>query len=219
MHQMFNTAALFNGDTSDWDTALVTDMSYMFAAAHSFDSNLSAWNTSRVRTMESMFDDATSFAGDVSSWDTSRVVTMKQMFRFASSFNGEIAVWDISSVQDMTEMFNHASFFNQNLCAWGDVFPYVNEDDMPDNDEYYAAVGYYVWLRGDIFYGSGCTFQEIPQMIQKGPFCSSSCSTFNSTDLSSSNGEGVYCSSFAGRKDCVKSEVCEWIGTCVYKHI
>ena len=56
-------------------------------------------------------------------------------------------------------MFSGANSFNQDLCSWGDDFPYT------------AA--------RHIFYGSGCTFQDTPQLDQRGPFCASLCGGTN----------------------------------------
>jgi len=59
-------------------------------------------------------------------------------------------------VTTMWSMFYEASAFNQDLCAWSDKLPYDNAFN--------------------IFYGSGCTFQNDPNEQQGGPFCASSCS-------------------------------------------
>ena len=55
----------------------------------------------------------------------------------------------------MTAMFSGATLFNQNLCAWQDSFPYSNAEN--------------------IFFNSGCTYQNTPTEDQKGPFCASDC--------------------------------------------
>ena len=55
----------------------------------------------------------------------------------------------------MDSMFHDATSFNQDLCAWGDKCQY---DDA-----------------FDIFVNSGCTYQDEPQVDQKGPFCASDC--------------------------------------------
>jgi len=120
---------------------------------------MSRWDTSLVTDMSYVFYGASAFDQDVSSWNTSRVSTMYAMFLVASLFNGDISSWDTSSTTDMALMFYGASAFNQNLCAWADTFPYNSADD--------------------IFSGSGCLFQESPRAAQKGPFCSSSCSSLN----------------------------------------
>ena len=58
-------------------------------------------------------------------------------------------------------MFNGATSYNQDLGAWADRFPYDG----------FAA---------NIFAGSGCTFQDDPQLDERGPFCASSCAEMSS---------------------------------------
>ena len=77
------------GDLSSWNTASVTNMSYMFREAGrratTFTLDISSWDTSSVTDMSSMFSSAgysatTWSIGDVSSWDTSSVTNMYSMF-------------------------------------------------------------------------------------------------------------------------------------------
>jgi len=77
------------------------------------------------------------------------------MFIGAKSFNQDLSNWDVSSVIDMNTMFAGATSFNQNLCAWRDNFPYDNANE--------------------IFSSTGCTYQDTPQLENRGPFCASSC--------------------------------------------
>ena len=118
MRYMFEGAASFNGDLSDWDVSSVTDMSHMFRNAASFNGDLSDWDVSSVTDMSHMFRNAASFNGDLSDWDVSSVTDMSHMFRNAASFNGDLSDWDVSSVTDMSHMFRNAASFNANLSAW-----------------------------------------------------------------------------------------------------
>jgi len=71
---MFYEANSFNGDLSRWNTAAVTDMSYMFNKATSFNGDISGWNTSNVTDMTGMFVEAISFNRDIiSGWDYTRI--------------------------------------------------------------------------------------------------------------------------------------------------
>ena len=118
MRYMFEGAASFNGDLSDWDVSSVTDMSHMFRNAASFNGDISAWDVSSVTDMSHMFRNAASFSGDISAWDVSSVTDMRGLFYDAGSFNGDISAWDVSSVTDMSHMFRNAAPFNANLSAW-----------------------------------------------------------------------------------------------------
>ena len=49
--------AVYDGITQ-WNTALVTDMSELFKSAQSFNADISAWNTTAVTNMQFMFQAA-----------------------------------------------------------------------------------------------------------------------------------------------------------------
>lgn len=49
------------GDLENFDTSLVTDMSYMFYHASEFGFKFDEWNVAKVTNMKFMFSDATSF--------------------------------------------------------------------------------------------------------------------------------------------------------------
>ena len=157
MREMFSCRmwTSFNGDLSNWDTSSVKIMEGMFYGATSFNGDLNKWETSSVEIMEGMFSGATTFNGDLSDWDTSNVSNMESMFIGATTFNGDLSNWDTSNVESMGGMFIDANSFNRDLCAWGDTFPYGTD-----------------W---EIFKGSNCTFEDNPQLGQRGPFCASSC--------------------------------------------
>ena len=118
MSHMFRNAASFNGDISDWDVSSVTDMSHMFRNAASFNGDISDWDVSSVTDMRGLFYDAGSFNGDISDWDVSSVTDMSHMFRNAASFNGDISDWDVSSVTDMRGLFYDAGSFNGDISDW-----------------------------------------------------------------------------------------------------
>ena len=123
-----------------------------------FNGDISEWDVSSVKNMGNMFRDSP-FNGNISTWNVSSVANMDGMMLGRSAFNGDISSWDVSSVISMQGMFWDNEAFNQDLCAWGDKFPYDNATD--------------------IFAYSGCTYQDTPQLDQRGPFCASNCTTPN----------------------------------------
>ena len=131
MSSMFNSAAKFNGDISDWDVSGVTDMSAMFQFAVSFNQDLNDWDVSGVTNMGIMFAITDSFNGNVSSWNVSQVTDMKYMFWTATAFNQDISGWNVSSVTDMKNMFHGATAFNQPIGSW-------NVSQVTDMDQMFA---------------------------------------------------------------------------------
>ncbi|KAL1522815.1 hypothetical protein AB1Y20_017785 [Prymnesium parvum] len=92
------------GNISDWNTSLVTNMSYLFCAY----APRSACNTN-----------ASTFNDDISRWDTSSVTDMSWMFRSATSFNQPLS-FNTSSVTDMSCTRVAARGVDVRWeCAWG----------------------------------------------------------------------------------------------------
>lgn len=101
-----------------WNTASVTNMSYMFAGATSFNRDIGSWNTSSANDMSGMFRNANAFDRDIGNWNTAAVSSMSEMFAWAYSFNRNISSWNTSSVNDMRDMFVEASGFSRNIGSW-----------------------------------------------------------------------------------------------------
>jgi len=115
MFNLFNDVDIIM-DISNWDTSMVTDMSFMFYKAVSFNQEISKWDTHNVTNMSQMFYGATSFNQDISKWDTRNVTNMLWMFASARSFNQDIGGWNTSNVTDMSRMFSYARLFNKILA-------------------------------------------------------------------------------------------------------
>jgi len=113
-----NASANFNADISRWNTSNVTTMRRMFRYKSSFNQNIGNWNTSNVTDMSEMFHNASSFNQDIGNWNTSLVTDMGGMFEYASAFNQDIGRWNTSSLTNMLYMFSSATSFNQNLNNW-----------------------------------------------------------------------------------------------------
>ena len=118
MGAMFQNAALFNGNISNWNVSNATAMNGMFSGAASFNQPLNSWNVSNVTNMFNMFQDAAKFNQPLNNWDVSKVTGMPYMFNRATEFNGNISNWNVGNVTDMQLMFSRASAFNQSLNSW-----------------------------------------------------------------------------------------------------
>ena len=116
---------------------------------------MNSWCVGSVKDMSGLFQFMDTFNEDISGWNTSSVTQMPGMFSGAKAFNGDVSNFDISSVTVMFGMFANAASFNQDLCSWQDSSPY--------NQAF------------NIFANSGCTYQDVPNESQKGPFCASNC--------------------------------------------
>ena len=119
------------GDISDWDTSLITDMSYLFCAGSesylssncdvayaNFNGAIGNWDVRFVTTMTFMFYYASSFNQDISSWQTSALTNMAFTFAYASSFDQNIGSWTTGSVTTMSYTFSYATAFNGDIGAW-----------------------------------------------------------------------------------------------------
>ncbi len=112
------SAIMFYGDISGWDTSLITDMSALFQEKSSFNDDISNWDVSNVENFGDMFVQANSFKGDLSNWDVSSANNMAAMFASASLFNSDLSNWNVSNVRGLNWMFSGASSFKGDLSDW-----------------------------------------------------------------------------------------------------
>ena len=113
----YSGSAIFNADVSSWDTRAVTNMHKLFAGNDSFNQDLSSWDTSQVTDMSLMFERTLAFNGDVSSWETANVTTMQRLFWACNNFNQDIRGWDTSNVTNMNAMLQMTAL-NYDIRSW-----------------------------------------------------------------------------------------------------
>ena len=110
-----------NGDhIRDWDTSLITDMSFVFKRAEvcfeTMNAEVTYWDTSSVTTMESTFKDATLFNQPLQ-WDISQVTSMDYMFNGATLFSQPLD-WDLSHVTNKDFMFSKFATRVNSIDDW-----------------------------------------------------------------------------------------------------
>lgn len=122
--RVFDNCLNFNGDLSNWTTAIANSNSFQefFRSAPAFNNNsIVNWDTSGVNRMSQLFRLATSFDQDISGWDVSSVTNFTNMFNRASAFDQDISGWDVTgggAATNMSGMFSSASSFNANISGW-----------------------------------------------------------------------------------------------------
>lgn len=112
---------------NEWNTAAITDMSYMFHGQSYFNSSVSNWITNLVTNMSYMFaacdlyDQPMLRPPGSPIWNTGAVTDMSYMFlgtiRSGSAFNQNISTWPVTAVRNMKGMFSRATSFNNGFPA------------------------------------------------------------------------------------------------------
>jgi len=119
MDSIFEGAACFYHDLSEWDVSNLISMRRMFREAACFNQNLATtWNMSYVFDMSDIFREASSFNQDISGWNVAKVTNMSGMFNSAIIFDQNLRKWNISNVKYMNSMFEGALSFNQDIRSW-----------------------------------------------------------------------------------------------------
>ena len=126
MHKMFNSAFLFAGPANlNWNTAKVTDMSYMFETAKQFNSDIANWVRFHLffcccfHCFQYHSNQIFSLAVSVVLLkDTSRVGNMEKMFYDARAFKQDVSKWIVSKVTKFIYLFAGTRLFNSDISEW-----------------------------------------------------------------------------------------------------
>ena len=120
MSGLFSNRSGFNSPIASWDTAAVTNMSYMFTndTPAAFNQPIDTWNTAAVTNMSNMFYGAAAFNQAIGTWNTGAVTDMGYMFYNAAAFNQPIGAWNTVAVTNMNFMFYGATAFNRDISGW-----------------------------------------------------------------------------------------------------
>lgn len=110
-----NCGALTKLPTSLWPTC--TSLKKLLSRAITFNQSLSGWNTANVTDMSWVFEGCSVFNQPLTGWDTSNVTSMYAMFYGCSAFNQTIAHFIVSKVTDLSYLFSGCTAFNQNLST------------------------------------------------------------------------------------------------------
>lgn len=118
---------------SQWDTSLITDMSYLFENCYEFNGDISEWNVANVTDMRYMFKNCLLFNCNLSKWDVRNVRHMTGMFSSCISFHNDISQWNVNRMTDVTDMFLGCRYYDYYLTnldnrlklMFGNTFKYI----------------------------------------------------------------------------------------------
>jgi surface protein len=112
---------------------------------------MKCWDVSSITDMSSLFY-YSQLNEPINCWNVSSVTTMFGMFASATNFNQPIENWNVGSVTNMYGKFYNATKFNQDLCPWYSKLPSTTTFT-------------------DIFSGTNCPYEAIPDLQVKASFC------------------------------------------------
>jgi len=119
MYAMFSTASVADPDTSNWNTAGITDMGYLFYFASAATPDTANWDTAAVTNMFAMFSAASLANPDTTGWDTAAVTDMAYLFWQAESATPNTTHWNTALVTNMYALFAEAPLVNPNTSGTG----------------------------------------------------------------------------------------------------
>jgi surface protein len=102
----------YYGDIWDWNTSMVTNMSYIFQGKSSFNEDISGWDVSRVTTMYKMFNGAYNFNSIISTWNVGKVTNFGYMLCSVYAFNS-----------NPCDGMAHYTWQPSTYCNWGNSRP------------------------------------------------------------------------------------------------
>ncbi|RZK63802.1 MAG: BspA family leucine-rich repeat surface protein, partial [Pedobacter sp.] len=83
---------------------------------------LTNWNTAKVTNMSYMFQNASAFNGAVGTWNTANVINMQGVFSGATAFNQNLSAWALNAGVNLTSFLDNTGLSCKNyadmLTTW-----------------------------------------------------------------------------------------------------
>ena len=121
MPYMFSGATNFNQSVSNFNTALVTNMSYMFQNATNFNQSVSSFDVSKVIGFDRTFQNAINFNQPLNTWNTIACTYMGGMFSGATNFNQDIGMWNVSNVTNFVGFMSGKTNLNYSATNYDSI--------------------------------------------------------------------------------------------------
>ena len=123
---MFGGCSAFDQSVANFDTAKVTNISYMFNGCAAFNQSVANFDTANVTLMTNMFANCTAFNQSVANFDTANVTTMASIFRNCAAFKQSLATFNMEACGTITNMLLNCNInetgtttnYDATLVAW-----------------------------------------------------------------------------------------------------
>jgi surface protein len=141
MSYLLSGCTIFNASIAVLDTSSATDMKGMFRYCNAFNQPISTLDTSSAIDMSGMFEQCFVFNQPVSTLNLTGTINVYSMFENCYAFNQPVSSWDTSSATSFFGMFYNCGFFNRSLATF-DVTKAVSLSSMLTGCANYSRANY-----------------------------------------------------------------------------